>query len=205
MFHDMGRNEEAVAALDVIAKLLEARRLQPLEYTSIGQVQGRRHFFLACQAKDRGETEKHRTELLEALKNDPNELDALIALYRVPDLPDEICKRTITMIENAAELLRQEAVASPDDASAHNQFAWIVGNTTGNMQEALDHALQAVKLSPESGAYLDTLAHVYFYGLKDYDKAVETQAKAVKFMPHSGLIVKKYEQFRKAAAGEASK
>jgi tetratricopeptide (TPR) repeat protein len=204
MLHDMGRNEEAVAALDVIAKLLETRRLQSLEYTSTGKVQGRRHFFLACQAKDRGEMEKHRVELLEAIKNDPDELDALIALYRIPDLEEEIRKRTITMIENAAELLRQEAAASPDSAPAHNQLAWLVGNTTGNMQEALDHALQAVELSPESGAYLDTLAHVYFYGLKDYETAVETQAKAVKFMPHSGLIVKKYELFRKAAVNKAS-
>lgn len=200
MLHDMGRNEEASAAMGVIAKLFESRRLQPLEYTSLEKTQGRRHYFLACHARDRGETEKYRTELLEAIKNDPNELDALIALYRIPDLDEAIRKRTITMIETAAEQLRQEAVALPDDASAHNQFAWVVGNTTGDMQEALDHALQAVKLSPESGAYLDTLAHVYFYGLQDIDKAVETQAKAVKFMPHSGLIVKKYELFRKAAA-----
>ena len=204
MLHDMGRNEEAIAALEVIAKLLESKRMQSLEYTSPEQLRGRQHFFRACQARDRGETDKYRAELLEAIKNDPNELDALIALYRVPDLEAETRNRILDMIESASERLRQEATADPEDASAHNQFAWIVGNTTGDMEEALDHALQAVELSPESGAYLDTLAHVYFYGLKDYDKAVKTQAKAVEFMPHSGLIVQKYELFRKAAADEDS-
>jgi len=199
MFHDMGRNQEAVAALEVIAKLLEAKRLHSVEYTSIEQVRGRQHFFLACQAKARGNMEKHRSELLKAIDSDPNELDALIALYGISDLDEETRSRTVAMIEAAAEQLRQEAAAMPEDASAHNQFAWLVGNTTGDMKEALDHALQAVELSSESGAYLDTLAHVYFYGLKEYDKAVETQAKAVKFMPHSGLIVQKYELFRKAA------
>ena len=200
MFHDMGRNQEAVAALEVIAKLLETRRLRSADYTSTEQVRARQHFFLACLARSRDDMEKYRAELLKAVETDPNELDALIALYRMPDLDEETRKRTVAMIETAAEQLRQEAAASPEDPSGHNQFAWLVGNTTGDMQEALDHALQAVELSPESGAYLDTLAHVYFYGVKDYDKAVETQAKAVKFMPHSGLIVEKYELFRKAAA-----
>ena len=80
------------------------------------------------------------------------------------------------MIQAATEKLRQEAAMLPetatpsDEASAHNQLAWIVGNTTGDMNEALEHALRAVELSPESGAYLDTLAHVYFYGMKDYKK-----------------------------------
>jgi tetratricopeptide (TPR) repeat protein len=202
MLHDMGRNQEAAAALDVILELLNSQQLRDLRYMDYTpeQIRGRRHFFFACTARDNGDDEKYRAELVQAVKYDPNELDALIALYRTADLDETMRKKTIAMIDVATERLRQEAVASPEDASAHNQFAWLAGNTTGDMQEALAHALRAVELSPESGAYLDTLAHVYFYGLKDYEKAVETQAKAVEFMPHSGLIRQKYELFRKAGS-----
>jgi tetratricopeptide (TPR) repeat protein len=198
MYHDVGRNAEAAAAMDVILERFNPEQLRSSDLTP-EQVRGQKYFFLACLARDNGDEEKHRTELLEAVKNDPNELDALIALYRIPNLEEATRKNVVAMIEVAAARLRQEAAASPDDASAYNEFAWLVGNTTGDMEEALKHALRAVELSPESGAVLDTLAHVYFYGLKDYDKAVETQAKAVEFSPYSGLIRQKYELFRKAA------
>lgn len=199
MFHDAGRNADAAAAMDVILELLTPERLGNSRASAANQIRARKHFLLACQARDSGDDEKYRAELLEAVKIDPGELDVLIALYRIPDLEEATRKNTIAMIEVAAERLRHEATASPDDAQAHNEFAWLVGNTTGDMEEALKHALRAVELRPESGALLDTLAHVYFYGLKDYDKAVETQAKAVEFSPHSGLIRQKYELFRKAA------
>lgn len=199
MFHDAGRDAEAAAALDATLGSLGGERLKGSDILSTEQVRARKHFFLACLARDRGEDEKHRAELLDALKNDSNELDSLIALYRIPNLEEPVRKNVTAMIEAASERLRQEANAAPEDASAHNEFAWVVGNTTGDMQEALKHALRAVELRPESGACLDTLAHVYFFGLKDIAKAVETQAKAVEFAPHSGLIRQKYELFRKAA------
>jgi tetratricopeptide (TPR) repeat protein len=202
MYHDMGRNKEAVAAMDVILELVQSRKLPgigELGYTR-EQALGRRHFFLACQATDQGDDEKYRAELAEALRNDPSELDALIATYRIPNLDKETRRKTTEMIEDAAEQLRLKAEESPDSGSAHNQFAWLVGNTTGDMQEALKHALRAVELRPDSGAYYDTLAHVYFYGLKDHEKAIEAQSRAVELMPYSGLIQKKYDVFRKAAA-----
>ena len=205
MFHDAGRDAEAVAALDATLGSLGGERLKGSDILSTEQVRARKHFFLACLARDRSEDEKLRAELLDALKNDPNELDSLIALYRIPDLEEPVRKNVTAMIETAAGRLRQEANAAPEDASAHNEFAWVVGNTTGDMQEALKHALRAVELRPESGACLDTLAHVYFYGLKDIGKAVETQAKAVEFSPHSGLIRQKYELFRKAASEQKIK
>ncbi len=202
MLHDTGRNEEAAAAMDVILGAVNAQELRNLQSTdqSVEKVRGRKHFFLACSARDGGDDATYRAELFQAIKDDPNELDALIALYRVPDQDETARKNTIAMIEAATELLRQQVAASPEEAALHNQFAWIVGNTTGDMQEALEHARRAVELRPESGAYFDTLAHVYFYGLKDYQKAVEAQAKAVEFLPHSGLIRQKYELFQKAAS-----
>ncbi len=205
MLHDAGRNQEAAAAMDKILMNPDPQQLRNLQYIdqTPQKIQGRKHFFLACSSRDQGNEQTYRAELFQAIKEDPTEMDALIALYRLPDLEPAIRKQTITFIEAAAENLRQETAAAPDDDDLHNQFAWIVGNTTGDMQEALEHALRAVELSPESGAYLDTLAHVYFYGLKDPKKAAETQAKALQFQPHSALIRQKYDLFQKAAADKA--
>lgn len=146
-----------------------------------------------------GNAQQHRHHLDEALKNDPEELDALIAAYRLTDLGDERRGKTAALIARAAASLRLQAEQTPDDPAAHNQFAWLVGNTTGDISAALRHARRAVELGPENGAYLDTLAHVYFYGLNDYPNAVKYQSLAAEYMPYSGLIAQKLELFRQKA------
>ena len=51
-------------------------------------------------------------------------------------------------------------------------------------------------MQPDEGAYLDTLAHVYF-GKGDFANAVKYQAKAVEHDPHTPLIRRELEHFRK--------
>ena len=69
----------------------------------------------------------------------------------------------------------------PDDPTYYNQWAWLVGNTGGNLGEALEYAqAPRLKMSPNSGAFLDTLAHVYF-ARGEYEKAVKTQEEAVRY------------------------
>ena len=101
------------------------------------------------------------------------------------------------MIQKAAAALRDKVRRHPENPRYYNEFAWLVGNTEGDQDEALRYSQKAVELRPESGVYLDTLAHVYF-GRGDLDRAVTYQAQAARFEPHSGLIVRKLEVFRKA-------
>ncbi len=112
----------------------------------------------------------------------------MIAAYRLTDLGEDHRQKTAAMIERAAAALRLQAEQTPDDPSAHNQFAWLVGNTTGDMSEALRHAQRRGRTRPRKRAYLDTLAHVYFYGLNDCPNAVKYQSLAAEYMPYSGLI-----------------
>ena len=199
--HDAGRDREAADALDVILQLAKKQKLQSLDLleSSPEKIAARMHYMRACEESQKGNSQQHRFHLDEALKNDPEELDALIAAYRLTDLGEDHRQKTAAMIERAAAALRLQVEQTPDDPSAHNQFAWLVGNTTGDMSEALRHAQRAVELGPENGAYLDTLAHVYFYGLNDYPNAVKYQSLAAKYMPYSGLIAQKLEVFRKKA------
>jgi len=55
-------------------------------------------------------------------------------------------------------------------------------------------ARKAVEMSPDSGAYYDTLAHVYF-GQGDFENAVKYQARAAELEPHSGMINKQLQAF----------
>jgi len=73
-----------------------------------------------------------------------------------------------------------------------------VGNTDGDLEEALRCSLKSVELSPNSGGYYDTLAHVH-YAMGQYDKAVTAQTKAARLEPHSSVIRRKLEEFRKKA------
>jgi tetratricopeptide (TPR) repeat protein len=209
MYHDMGRNRDAAAALDVTLQLLASPKGASVkksmaDYSTPEQILARKLYFLACTADQDGNDTLQRQLLGEALQADPAELDALIATYQLPDLEEEKRTETVALIDQAAADLLDQAEANPDSASARNQYAWLVGNTTGDMQKALDFSQRAVELDPSAGSYYDTLAHVYYYGLKDYDKAVEAQAKAFELSPHSGLIKKKYDLFRQAVAKPAA-
>ena len=93
------------------------------------------------------------------------------------------------------ELLRDAIVEDPESAAAFNQYAWLVGNTAGDLDEALKCSLKSLELEPETGGYYDTLAHVYF-AKGDYENAVKSQTKAAELDPHSGVIRRKLELFR---------
>ncbi len=49
---------------------------------------------------------------------------------------------------------------------------------------------------PDSGAFYDTLARIY-YAKNDYENAWKYQQRAAELEPHSGLIAKQLELFRK--------
>ena len=78
----------------------------------------------------------------------------------------------------------------------YNEYAWLIGNTEGDFDEAVKCSFKSIELHPEEGGLYDTLGHVYF-GKGDWEKAVKYQAMAAELDPHSGLIQKALAQFRK--------
>src|SRR5690606_22764208 len=70
----------------------------------------------------------------------------------------------------------------PRSAFHRNAIAWTSARCGRNSDEALAHALEAVKLAPNEAAYVDTLAEVYFVQ-GDTAKAIETQRRAVELAP----------------------
>ena len=159
------------------------------------------YYFFACHWAEKGDRPKEREHLDKAVEAYPAEIDALIARYRLPDQSPEYRQETLDLIAKAASIMRQQMEAEPNEPTYYNQFAWLIGNTEGDIDEALKFAQKAVDMSPDSGAYYDTMAHVYF-GKGDYENAVKHQTTAAELDPYSGLIAKQLTVFRNALAKE---
>jgi tetratricopeptide (TPR) repeat protein len=199
MLHDQGDNLAAAEARKAAVRLIDEGKIdsgQALRSTP-GEVRARMNYFYACHWREQGDRAKEKAHLDEAVRHDSNELDALIASHQLPDPEPKYHQNTLKLIERAADGLRTAIAESPEEARHYNQFAWLIGNTEGDLDEALRCARKAVELWPESGAYRDTLAHVHF-ARGELQQAVASQTKAAELQPYSGLITRKLRVFRDA-------
>jgi len=207
MFHDQGQDFDAaevlgklVAAIDA-GKVAEAR----LGQRKPNEIRARMNYFFAAHWEAKGDKAKRRESLEKALTADPTDVDVLIACYRLPEQPPEYHAKIVELIKKEAATIRQEisGVAGQEQmgeesavALAYNQFAWLIGNTQGDFDEALKYSRKSVELLPNEGGFYDTLARVYF-AKGDLDNAVKQQTRAAELEPHSGLIRRQLEFFRK--------
>ena len=197
MLHDQGEELKAAEVLDRLVKACQQQRnLAAIIQARMPGIRARMEYFYACHFAGRGDRTKQREHLDKGIAADPGDVDVLIARYRLPDQAREYREETLKLIKQAADTFRQETVHAPDDATAYNQFAWLVANTEGDLEAALEFSKKSIELSPASGGFYDTLAHVYF-AKGDYQKAVETQTKALQLDPHSKLIARQLGVFRK--------
>ncbi len=169
----------------------------PGEVRSLGEIRAEMNFFFACHWQAKGDAAKARGLLEKALADNPSDVDVLIACYRLPDQTPQFHKKIQELIRSAADAVREKIEDEPAEASNYNEFAWLVGNTEGDMDEALKFSKQSLELAPGVGGYYDTLAHVYAFGKKDYENAVKTQSKAAELDPRSRIIGEKLDFFRK--------
>jgi tetratricopeptide (TPR) repeat protein len=182
----------------------------------------RYNFFSACHFHDQGDYVEEKKHLKAAADAYFRDADVLIAMYRLPHADDAWKAMTKEKIELvAAEYYRDveehriNMDAADDERSkqvtmqyyAHycNQYAWLIGNTFGDYQQALKLSQDAVKICqqlPEIksnlAGYLDTLGRAY-YGAGDVANAVKHQTMAVELNPVSGQIRRQLDFFRKEA------
>jgi tetratricopeptide (TPR) repeat protein len=163
---------------------------------TLGETRARTNFFFACHWESKGDLAKQRQFLDKALADDQSDVDVLIACYRLREQKREFHKKILHLIAAAADATRAKIKEEPTDPTNYNQLAWLIGNTEGDMDEALNCSQKSLELSPGNGGYYDTLGRVYF-ARGEYEYAVKFQTKADELEPHSGLIKKQLELFRK--------
>jgi tetratricopeptide (TPR) repeat protein len=197
LLHDQGEELPAAEVLDALVQSAQKQPvLAPVIRTRLPAIRSRMNYFYACHFQGRNDRAKQRQYLDQATAADPTDVDVLIARYRLPDQTAEYREETLRLIKQAAEKFRREVAHSPDNVTPYNQFAWLVANTEGDLEAAREFSERSIQLSPDSGGFYDTLAHVYF-AKGDYQNAVETQTRAAQMEPHSKLIARQLEVFRK--------
>jgi tetratricopeptide (TPR) repeat protein len=197
MLHDQGEELEAAKVLEGFVETAQKQPNLPAPIRArLPAIRSRMNYFFACHFESRNDRAQQRAYLDKGVAADPTDVDVLIARYRLPDQTPEYREETLKLIKRAADAFRQEIAHAPDDATPYNQFAWLVANTEGDLQAALEFSNKSIQLSPDSGGYYDTLAHVYF-ARGDYEEAVKTQTKAAQLEPYTRLIAKQLEVFRR--------
>jgi hypothetical protein len=122
----------------------------------------------------------------------PGSIDLAIAL--VPELEKRGRKKEAAKLYAEARAVYDEMCRDhPKAAWAHNSAAWLAACCRRDLKDGLAHALAAVKLSPKSAAYHDTLAEVYFQ-LGKKDLAVSHQKKAIALDPKKVYFRKQLER-----------
>ena len=198
MLHEQGQDLDAAGALEKLARAIDAGKVTEamLYGRDANDVRSRMPYFYACHWAAKGNGAKQREYLQKALDANPEDIDVLIACYHLPGQAADYHAKIGGLVEKAAAKLHAAIAADPENPSMYNQYAWLVGNTEGDFDEALKCSRRSLELQPEEGGYYDTLAHVYF-GKGDFENAVKYQTKALQLDPHSGIIRNKLELFRK--------
>jgi len=202
--HDLEREDDAASCLGRLLASLEqnagANRVQIAQ--QLGRdprsTKSRMHFFESCGAALRGDTNARRKTAELAVAAYPKDVDALIALYTLPDSSAEQKAAAVGKIKKALNQIENEIQAVPDDANGYNEYACLVANTEGDIEKATKYSKLSLVRSFDNASYLDTLAHCRAAG-GDYKAAIRTQSLASRQEPHNRLIKRNLARFEKLA------
>jgi tetratricopeptide (TPR) repeat protein len=203
--------EQYKKAADVIGEFFEALEEDgPAQRRLMRQIEGRqylnalnarRHFYLACHYESEKEYDRQREALKKADALYGDDPDILIAMHRSPGADDEFRKETVARIQAMSQRHLMLIEQDPDEPSFHNQWAWLISNTEGDFQKAVEHSKKSLELSPEEPSYLDTLGRCYF-SAGEIEEAVKTQRRAVELAPHYQVMRRQLAEFERALAAK---
>lgn len=220
MLHDQAQDQAAGETLQPLCDLMDkdeaAKATAARTQRDPESVYSRMHYFYACVLIEQQKFDEAEDRLAKALEADPTDADVLIAMYRLPNRSVERQAKTRTLIEESASAYRKQlksyeelaAQAQNEQTRAAiqweialqcNQIAWLVSNTEGDYDEALQLSHRSLEIRVDNPGYLDTLGRCY-YAKGDYAGAVRYQSRAVKFDPHSGQIKRQLAFFEKELA-----
>ncbi len=219
LLSELLRHRDVVELLEPMIQRSEedqqyARRLQT-QHIDLSRLKSAMWFqrgLAQAASEDADERAAAGQTLLTALELEPDNVDILIAMYRLDG--DELWQADVrrrirsiaTMFDNQIEAMKlqlQARIRFPDLlyrlAEAYNQYAWLISNTEGDQEKALSYSLRSLELVPDQPAQLDTLGRCYF-AVGDLENAIRVQRRAVKQMPYSPPLLRQLAEFEAAAA-----
>jgi tetratricopeptide (TPR) repeat protein len=216
MLHDYEKHGDAAEVLSPLAKAVENEGQIGQLYTELQRYYRRRldlpeadplsartHYYRALQYRDAKDYEKERAELTEAIKFDPSDPDVIIAMYRIPGSDEKWMNDVRQRIANLCRQVDQQIDERPNDPDSYNQWAWLVSNTEGDFQKAIQYSHKSIELIPRGSgeaagaSFLDTLGRCYF-AAGDLENAVKYQRQAVAKVDYMQVMNRQLAQFEKA-------
>ena len=200
--HDRGRDGEAAGVLDRLVGADAGERVPALRQLDRdpAQTRARADYFRACAAAAAGDTAAQRQDLEAAASGVAPDVDALIALYHLPDNTPEQRQATLNRIQAALARMEEEIQQVPDDPNTYNEYAWLVSNTEGDFAKALRYSKRSLRDSFDNASYLDTLAHCHA-AAGNLTAAIRTQRLAMRHEPHNRIIRLNLAAFEVQATG----
>lgn len=200
--HDRGRDGEAAGVLDRLVGADAGERVPALRQLDRdpAQTRARADYFRACAAAAAGDTAAQRQDLEAAASGAAPDVDALIALYHLPDNTPEQRQATLDRIQAALARMEEEIQQVPDDPNTYNEYAWLVSNTEGDFAKALRYSKRSLRDSFDNASYLDTLAHCHA-AAGNLTAAIRTQRLAMRHEPHNRIIRLNLAAFEAQATG----
>ena len=131
-----------------------------------------------------------------ASKTSPNDVrlaEDLVPLLEKADqkeLAQQLFDRSYASLAKVIEVY-------PESAFHRNNLAWLSARCRRQLDQALAHAQEAVRLQPENPSYLDTLAEVHFQR-GDREQAIRWSQAAVKLSPRYKAFQDQLARFQTA-------
>jgi hypothetical protein len=199
--HDRGRDGEAAGVLDRLVGDDAGERAPALRQLDRdpAQTRARADYFRACAAAAAGDTAAQRRALEAAAGGAAPDVDALIALYHLPNNTPEQRQATLDRIQAALARMEEEIQQVPEDPNTYNEYAWLVSNTEGDFAKALRYSKRSLRDSFDNASYLDTLAHCHA-AAGNLAAAIRTQRLAMRHEPHNRIIRLNLAAFEARAA-----
>lgn len=211
--HDHQQNARAAAVLTEAVDAVEADDRSRGVYSNLhedndqmlpspGSLAGKRDYYAAFAAKERGDGVEQVERLRSALDNEPGDADFIIALYRAANAQRdaELLAEAKRHVLRLAEELQEQIDDQPGSPQHYNHWAWLISNTEGDFAKAVRYSRKSLELSRGRNAgYLDTLGRCY-YALGDLEQAVARQREAVSLDPHTMVLRRQLDLFERALA-----
>ena len=214
--HDQQEDAKAVQTMLPLIKWLDTEEAakqteKPTFPRSPQNIKCRYYYFAAIEQRHAGNNEAARQHLITGLKENTDDSDLLIAVYRTTGIGDdwreiaqELVRQSLDSWNDEIAILNQQCDVETDIkvrklqirrlASKLNTWAWLSANTNGDVETALRYSKRSLQLRPGSPFYLDTLASCYRASGK-IDQAIKYQRQAVHSAPDSKLMKARLEAY----------
>lgn len=219
LLHDHVQDKEAADVLEQLVKSLRNDSRTGQFYAKLREyyndsynlpdadrIAARYHFYRGCQYQAEKDFTRAREEFDTAMKFRPTDediADLLIAMYNLPEGSEAWRASVRQQLRRLTDKFQQQIDENPDDPTPYNQWAWLVGNTEGDFQQAIKYSKRSLELNDNGDAgaasFLDTLGRCY-YAAGDYENAVKYERQALEKVNYMQVMHRQLALFERALA-----